>query len=372
MKSDSIYGRVIGVLIALSAFLIPASTTLPEAEEAYEQSAYQALLAAMPSAAPTEAPASTEAPMSTAAGEGVISAPSQSAAPLSTMLPTFAPTNAPAYTLPMDTYEGGYAPNESAYYTQNDILLPDGGTTTAECYKDPSIEATSYTWRAYESDCHIVRVKLSHASQLRTAISKEAVGTSTGTTSSIARAKNALVAISGEYYTQRESAVFVVKQSKIIKSTPAKTLHQLIIDNSGDFHITTNRTDSENMVAQLHGSIYQAFSFGPALVLDGAATDYSDYPFDADSENPRMAIGQVGALEYIVCAVDGRTDQSRGVTDPQLADIMAKLGCKSAYNLDGGGSTTLIWRGRVINRVNYSGAERDVSDCVYFASAYPN
>ncbi len=54
-----------------------------------------------------------------------------------------------------------------------------------------------------------------------------------------------------------------------------------------------------------------------------------------------MAIGQLGPLEYIVCAVDGRTEWSRGVTDPQWADIMEKLGCQNAYNLDGGGSTTL-------------------------------
>ena len=46
--------KAVTVLIALSAFIIPASNTTPEAENAYEQAAYQELLAAMPSAAPTE------------------------------------------------------------------------------------------------------------------------------------------------------------------------------------------------------------------------------------------------------------------------------------------------------------------------------
>ena len=367
MKLDSFYGKAVTVLIALSAFIIPAGNTTPEAENAYEQAAYQELLAAMPSAAPTEEPVPTEIP---APLDRAGSAALPTAAAAATMLPTFAPTNAPTYTLPMDTYAGGYAPDETAYYTQSDIFLPDGSTTTAECYKDPSIEAVSYTWRAYESDCHIVRIKLSHASQLRTATSKESVGSSTATTSSMARAKNALIAISGEYYSQREGSVFIVKQSQILKSKPSRSLHQLIIDTDGNFHITTSRSDSEAMVAELQGRIYQAFSFGPALVIDGVKTEYSDYPFDADSENPRMAIGQLGPLEYIVCAVDGRTDWSRGVTDPQLADIMEKLGCQNAYNLDGGGSTTLYWHGNVVNRVNYSGSERDISDCVYFASAY--
>ena len=53
MKLDSFYGKAVTVLIALSAFIIPASNTTPEAENAYEQAAYQELLAAMPSAAPS-------------------------------------------------------------------------------------------------------------------------------------------------------------------------------------------------------------------------------------------------------------------------------------------------------------------------------
>lgn len=188
MKLDSFYGKAVTVLIALSAFIIPASNTTPEAENAYEQAAYQELLAAMPSTAPTEEPVPTEIPAPLGrAGSAAL----PTAAAAATMLPTFAPTNAPAYTLPMDTYAGGYAPDETAYYTQSDIFLPDGSTTTAECYKDPSIEAVSYTWRAYESDCHIVRIKLSHASQLRTATSKESVGSSTATTSSMARQERA-------------------------------------------------------------------------------------------------------------------------------------------------------------------------------------
>ena len=367
MKLDSFYGKAVTVLIALSAFIIPASNTTPEAENAYEQAAYQELLAAMPSAAPTEEPVPTEIP---APLDRAGSAALPTAAAAATTLPTFAPTNAPTYTLPMDTYAGGYAPDETAYYTQSDIFLPDGSTTIAECYKDPSIEAVSYTWRAYESDCHIVRIKLSHASQLRTATSKESVGSSTATTSSMARAKNALIAISGEYYSQREGSVFIVKQSQILKSKPSRSLHQLIIDTDGNFHITTSRSDSEAMVAELQGRIYQAFSFGPALVIDGVKTEYSDYPFDADSENPRMAIGQLGPLEYIVCAVDGRTDWSRGVTDPQAGRYNGKSGLPK--RVQSGRRrfdyAVLAWQCSQPRQLQRLGAR--ISDCVYFASAY--
>ena len=69
--------------------------------------------------------------------------------------------------------------------------------------------------------------------------------------------------------------------------------------------------------------------------------------------------------------VDGRqAPYSVGMTMAEVGAAMEELGCVQAVNLDGGGSTTLYWHGNVVNRVNYSGSERDISDCVYFASAY--
>ena len=55
----------------------------------------------------------------------------------------------------------------------------------------------------------------------------------------------------------------------------------------------------------------------------------------------------------------------------QIADYMISKGCKSAYNLDGGGSATIWFNGKVLNRPNTNGdndiKEREISDCVYIA-----
>lgn len=126
------------------------------------------------------------------------------------------------------------------------------------------------------------------------------------------------------------------------------------------------------MIAQYNGRVYQAFSFGPALVIDGEALSYPDYYFDADGENPRAAIGQIGHLEYLLCVADGRTNEDAGVTTTELAQIMATKNCQNALNLDGGGTSTLYWHGSVVNDMNESGNERSISDCVYFASANPD
>ena len=65
---------------------------------------------------------------------------------------------------------------------------------------------------------------------------------------------------------------------------------------------------------------------------------------------------------------DGRTSRSEGLTLYELASFMQKLGVETAYNLDGGGSSTMVLNGQVINNQTTGGSritERSVSDIVY-------
>ena len=65
---------------------------------------------------------------------------------------------------------------------------------------------------------------------------------------------------------------------------------------------------------------------------------------------------------------DGRTSESQGLSLYQMAEIMKSYGVKTAYNLDGGGSSTLYFNGQVINKPTTNGntiSERSVSDIVY-------
>ena len=66
----------------------------------------------------------------------------------------------------------------------------------------------------------------------------------------------------------------------------------------------------------------------------------------------------------MLVTVDGRDDgYSRGVTITELAQIMAKLGCQTAYNLDGGNSACMYYENDYLNRL--SGDERAISDIIY-------
>ncbi|GFZ30821.1 hypothetical protein CSC2_13470 [Clostridium zeae] len=87
-------------------------------------------------------------------------------------------------------------------------------------------------------------------------------------------------------------------------------------------------------------------SFGPGLVENGQITvDSSSEVGQSMSSNPRTAIGQISKLHYIVIVSDGRTSESAGLSLLQLAEEFKERGCTTAYNLDGGGSSTMYFNG---------------------------
>ncbi len=70
----------------------------------------------------------------------------------------------------------------------------------------------------------------------------------------------------------------------------------------------------------------------------------------------------------MIAPVDGRTSESEGLTLYELAVFLQELGASCAYNLDGGGSSTMYFNGEVINQPTTNGRsirERSVSDIVY-------
>jgi exopolysaccharide biosynthesis protein len=114
----------------------------------------------------------------------------------------------------------------------------------------------------------------------------------------------------------------------------------------------------------------QAWNFGPELVREEKPVDL---PRDFDllsirdeALEPRTAIGQIGRLHYVVIVVDGRrTGYSDGISLANLRQLFLDAGVQTAFNLDGGGSTTLYFCGKVLNRPS-GGVEREVTDIVYF------
>lgn len=109
-----------------------------------------------------------------------------------------------------------------------------------------------------------------------------------------------------------------------------------------------------------------AISGGPTLVVRGKQQRFDkaegdSYQYSSMLEkHPRSAIGW-NANEYVWVEVDGRHQNSVGMTLNELAALMVELGCVEAMNLDGGGSATIWYDGKVRNRP-CDGFERPVAN----------
>ncbi len=264
---------------------------------------------------------------------------------------------AESFTLPVDNSPGP-VPNPAGYVSDT-------------AYEDDSLSVTLESRKIGDSMYHIAWVRISDPSQLRTALAGPYGSKKTARTTDIAAQNNAVVAINGDYF-QYRSGGYEVRQGEVLRKTPNSKLDLLVVDEAGDFHIFQKSNKKELTAFLQEHTTVNAFTFGPALVKDGKVqTIYNSYGFAPQDRAPRVGIGQIGPLKYVLVVVDGRQEgYSRGITIKMLGEFMSEIGCLQAFNLDGGGSATMAFNGVCFNSTSDK-AERNISDIIYFASAIP-
>lgn len=176
----------------------------------------------------------------------------------------------------------------------------------------------------------------------------------------------AILAINGDYYGAQERG-YVLRNGVLYRASAQSGTDALVIGADGNFRIITEgETSADTLVRE---GAWQVLTFGPALINGGQVTvSSSDEVGRAMTSNPRTAIGQISEGHYLLVVSDGRTKESTGLSLRQLAELMQSLGAQIAYNLDGGGSSTMVFHGRVVNNPTTNGRsirERSVSDIVY-------
>ena len=271
------------------------------------------------------------------------------------------PALAEEYSLPVD-FSGGYVPDPNGF--------------TANSYEDASLsihlEKRDIDGVRYD----IAWIKVASPTQLRTAIAGQPNEVVAERPTRLARRENAVLAINGDFYTQRKDGL-IYRQGTAFRYLLNPEKDVLIIDDQGDLHaLLGSDTQTAELVALLQSgrTIVNAFTFGPAIVKDGKALPMpATYQtrFDSAIRDPRTVIAQKGPLEYVFVEAEGRNDVSKGVTTDQMAMFMESLGVQTAYCLDGGNSSIMIFNGRYYDS-NYTDSEREQSDIIYIASAVPN
>ena len=247
----------------------------------------------------------------------------------------------------------------------NDTETVEGGTVIGE-YSDSKTSITLKRYRAYDSDIYVADITVSDASALKTALANNTYGRNiTDTTSDIADENNAILAINGDYYGARQSG-YVIRNSKLYRNTSGDR-DALVIQKNGEFKfVSESETSAEQL---LQDGALQVFSFGPVLLNNSEiSVGENEEVGMAMASNPRTAVGYLGNNHYVFVVSDGRTSESAGLSLYELASFMKEIGVVDAYNLDGGGSSTMVFKGEIINNPTtngHSNQERAVSDIIY-------
>ncbi len=115
-------------------------------------------------------------------------------------------------------------------------------------------------------------------------------------------------------------------------------------------------------------NVPEAVGGGPVIVRDGKPVFRSFESFTSDqlaARSPRAGVGQLADGRIVLVAVDGRQPgYSTGLTNFELALTMMRLGCVTASALDSGGSTTMAFDGKLLNRPSDRGGERAVGEAL--------
>lgn len=219
---------------------------------------------------------------------------------------------------------------------------------------------------------YVADVVLDDATTLQSAFAENSFGENiTETTSDIAADHNAVFAINGDYYGFRDTGI-VIRNGVVYRDEGARQGLAFYRDGTVKVYDET-ATTAEQLVA---AGVWNTLSFGPAVLEEGEIVDgIEDVEVDTNfgnhsiqGEQPRTAVGIIDANHLVFVVVDGRSPgYSAGVTMTGLAEIMRDLGATTAYNLDGGGSSTMYFNGELVNNPLGEGKERGTSDILYVA-----
>jgi len=242
-------------------------------------------------------------------------------------------------------------------------------TVTDNSYSDDNISVTLTEKTVSNTQVYISDVTVSSSEYLKTAFAQNTYGNNvTAKTSETAANNNAILAVNGDYYGANTTG-YVIRNGVVYRDTVREDSSNgdLAIYKEGSFKIIyEDQVSADELVKD---GVVNLLAFGPSLVENGEiAVDTNSEVGQSMSSNPRTAIGIIDENHYIIIVSDGRTSESEGLSLYQMAEIMKSYGVKTAYNLDGGGSSTLYFNGQVINKPTTNGntiSERSVSDIVY-------
>lgn len=254
----------------------------------------------------------------------------------------------PTLTAQPSSDNSGWFPEK---YTSGEVLQTDTSFQSANI--NISIGRTQENGITY----FVADIYVRNLQHLRTYFANNTYGTGyRQNVSDMAKASNAILAISGDYYGNQQRGL-VIRNGKVYRKSLGADVCVLYNDGT----MKTFSPDAFSMEDTASKGAYQAWSFGPMLLHNGQPM--TDFNTSVAPANPRAAIGYYTPGHYCMVVVDGRQEgYSKGMTMKELSQLFHNLGCTEAYNLDGGQTAQMVFIGKTVNQP-YNGG-RSVSDII--------
>ncbi len=245
----------------------------------------------------------------------------------------------------------------SDQYTDSVIV-----TDTSYSSPDISISVKCETLQGGDITYYIADIYVRDITCFQTSLAGETYGSGyRDSISDMALLSQALLAVNGDYYGNTTEGVVI--RNGVIYRANATSCDVCVLYYDGSMRIIPG--SSFSVEDAIEDGAWQAWTFGPSLLdADGGTISSFNSSSRIISANPRTAIGYYEPGHYCLVVVDGRGD-SAGISLPELSQLFSDLGCKAAYNLDGGNSSIMVWQNDVIN--NPSGGGRESSDALLIA-----
>lgn len=230
------------------------------------------------------------------------------------------------------------------YYTYN------SSTLSIELQRK-SVHGVSY-WVAH------VRTKSS--TQLKSALSYGTYGGTRQTTQSAVTSNGGVIGVNGsafDYATGNPSPLGMCIKNGKIYGDYMTSYSVMAVKNDGTIYTPPQGLMGADL---LKAGVKDTYNFGPIIINNGKIQP----PWDETNKYyPRTAVGMVKKNDYVLLVTD--TGTYSGLNHWDMANIFLSYGCQYAYNLDGGGSSTLCFNGKVMNKLigNY---QRPCADFLYF------
>ncbi len=234
-----------------------------------------------------------------------------------------------------------------------------------------TLDRWCYAFNNTELRFFVANIFVDDPAQLQTAFANEKYSKNGAeATSDIAARHDSVLAINGDYYNYKDKVGLVIRNGELYRDE-GSTRDQLLVYADGRMEaIRPEEYEKGSGQQYIDAGVVQAFTFGPLLVENGEIVELPEKYIISTKDTirePRTAIGQVDEKHYVVIVADGRREgwSDLGMTLQELKQVFVEQGCHIGYNLDGGGSATMIHEGERVNKTSGS-RERNVSDIVYF------